>query len=167
MNLFKKSIVTSFIMLSCQAVYAGCPVGYMIASPTDVRANITAACSELGEWDIARIRGNGSLEGPGYGCNIRDADPRPLVTVLCKKPLSFLGAEGECPDTFTIVDPYSTIHFSQIACTALAPWAIARLDGNGSMDGSGYRCGIRVTDDRQLRTTLCANYTFKKGDNAL
>ncbi len=40
-------------------------------------------------------------------------------------------------------------------CDMIDAWGIARLEGGGSMDGSGYGCGIRAEDDRSLGSTMC------------
>ncbi|WP_437940396.1 hypothetical protein [Sorangium sp. So ce341] len=40
-------------------------------------------CLHVGLWGIARIGGGGSIDGPGYDCNIRASDPRPLGDAIC------------------------------------------------------------------------------------
>lgn len=62
-----------------------CPDGYIIVSEQTARTNQQAACKVLGAWDIARLAGGGSMDGPGYGCNIRDQDTRPLGNTVCRK----------------------------------------------------------------------------------
>jgi len=40
-------------------------------------------CQQLGEWFIARLANGGSMDGPGYGCQIRSADTRSLGHTVC------------------------------------------------------------------------------------
>ncbi len=61
-----------------------CPSGYVPASPQEARANVNAICSQLGAWDIVRLAGGGSIDGPGYGCGIRDYDTRGMGHAVCK-----------------------------------------------------------------------------------
>lgn len=60
-----------------------CPAGSALISPTEARARQAELCSQLNTWDIARLDGGGSMEGPGYGCTIRDSDTRSLGHALC------------------------------------------------------------------------------------
>jgi hypothetical protein len=60
-----------------------CPAGYSLATTDEALANTAATCAKLGTWDIARLDGGGSMDGPGYGCVIRDADSRTLGHALC------------------------------------------------------------------------------------
>ena len=54
-----------------------------LLTPEEARRNQRQACNELGEWDIARLAGGGSMDGPGYGCRIRNNDNRRLGDSLC------------------------------------------------------------------------------------
>ncbi len=67
-----------------------CPSDYVLAAPSDVRANQKQACETLGMWYIARLAGGGSMDGRGYQCQIRDKDDRKLGHSLCKKANSTL-----------------------------------------------------------------------------
>ncbi len=60
-----------------------CPAGSALISPQEARARQAELCGKLGTWDIARLDGGGSMDGPGYGCAIRDSDTRTLGNALC------------------------------------------------------------------------------------
>ena len=60
-----------------------CPSGYRYISPDEARSRSSELCSLLGTWDIVRLAGGGSMDGPGYGCGIRDLDNRGLGHSLC------------------------------------------------------------------------------------
>ena len=62
---------------------ASCRPGFKLATPNQVRRSNSAACSKLGQWDIVRLAGGGSMDGPGYGCKVRLKDTRPLGHSLC------------------------------------------------------------------------------------
>ena len=61
-----------------------CPPGKVSASRGEVMRNPQTFCSQLDTWDIARIAGGGSLSGPGYNCDAKKTDPRPLGHRLCQ-----------------------------------------------------------------------------------
>jgi hypothetical protein len=139
-----------------------CPSGYVPASPQEARANVSAICNTLGAWDILRLAGGGSMEGPGYGCTIRDSDTRGLGHSLCKKVNQFTVATGDgfCPSSYTVASPLVARANPSASCNQLGTWYIARLAGGGSMEGPGYGCTIREADTRGIGHTLCAQYTF-------
>jgi hypothetical protein len=60
-----------------------CPAGSILATPQEARSNTNKACAALGTWYIVRLAGNGSMDGSGYGCKIRDKDSRNLGGSLC------------------------------------------------------------------------------------
>ena len=60
-----------------------CPAGSALISPQEARARTSELCDLLDEWDIARLDGGGSMQGPGYGCTIRDSDTQELGHALC------------------------------------------------------------------------------------
>lgn len=41
-------------------------------------------CSVLGDWEIANLADNGSMDGSGYGCSSRTNEVRALGSTLCK-----------------------------------------------------------------------------------
>jgi hypothetical protein len=61
-----------------------CAPGSGLVTPAQARTNQSALCGQLGTWDIVRLDGGGSMDGPGYGCTIRDFDSRPLGNTLCQ-----------------------------------------------------------------------------------
>lgn len=61
-----------------------CPVGYTLATYPDAVQDSNLICSVLDTWDIARLGGGGSFDGPGYGCGFRDFDARSLGHSVCK-----------------------------------------------------------------------------------
>jgi len=61
-----------------------CEEGYTLATPQEVSAN-PQSCHALGIWYIARLADGGSMDGPGYRCQVRDNDERKLGHSLCKK----------------------------------------------------------------------------------
>ncbi|HSS78893.1 MAG TPA: transporter substrate-binding domain-containing protein [Thermoanaerobaculia bacterium] len=63
-----------------------CPADWVLLSAAEAKANQAAACRVLGQWDIARLAAGGSMDGPGYNCQIRSSDKRTLGNSLCIKP---------------------------------------------------------------------------------
>jgi hypothetical protein len=61
-----------------------CPGGQTLVSVAEAAAHRDAVCAKLGSWDIVRLAGGGSMDGPGYHCGTRDHDDRSLGGVLCK-----------------------------------------------------------------------------------
>ena len=60
-----------------------CPGGFSLITPDEARERNAELCQQLGTWDIARLAGGGSMDGPGYGCTVRDYDDRGLGHSLC------------------------------------------------------------------------------------
>ncbi|RKH03015.1 hypothetical protein D7V97_27105 [Corallococcus sp. CA053C] len=133
-----------------------CPAGLTVASPLVARANPSAFCSVMGPWDVARLAGGGSMDGPAYGCTIRDFDGRGLGNTLCAQ-LSFVAVAGDrpCAPGTALLAPQEARARQSEVCAKLATWDVARLAGGGSMDGPGYGCGIRDWDTRALGNALC------------
>jgi hypothetical protein len=73
-------------------------------------------------------------------------DPKTVVRV----------AGGECPQGQAHVSLADAEANRAAICAKLGTWDIARLAGGGSMDGGGYKCQTRASDDRQLGHSLCA-----------
>lgn len=139
-----------------------CPSGYSLATLEEAESG--DVCSLLGTWDIVRLAGGGSIDGPGYGCGTRASDDRSLGHALCKTPTTFSvhSGDGHCdspaqPVSYEVASAHATD-----ACAPLGPWYIARLSDGGSMDGPGYGCGIRPLDERPVGHTLCAEFDFLK-----
>ncbi len=143
---------------------SACPSGYSLATSAEAQANKTAICSKLGTWDITRLAGGGSMDGPGYGCGIRNVDTRGLGHSVCKKAVQFERGVGDnvCPSGFTTANPMVARANSAAMCAKLGTWDIARLAGGGSMDGPGYGCTIRDSDTRGLGHTACAQLDFMR-----
>jgi len=141
-----------------------CPSGYSLATPAEATANQAAVCGKLGTWDIVRLAGGGSMDGPGYGCGIRSWDNRNLGASVCKKTVQFTKGVGDgvCPGGYTVANPMVARANAQAICNKLGTWDIARLAGGGSMDGPGYGCGIRDADNRALGHTACVQLDFVK-----
>ena len=139
-----------------------CPTGYSLATPAEALANQAAVCSKLGTWDIARLSGGGSMDGPGYGCGIRSTDTRSLGHSVCKQAVrSTRGiGDGVCPSGYTVANSMVARANQSSICSTLGTWDIARIAGGGSMDGPGYGCGIRDADSRSLGNTVCVQLDF-------
>lgn len=60
-----------------------CPAGHQPLSLADAQRERARICGMLGQWFIARLAGGGSIDGNGYGCQLRASDPRPLGHTLC------------------------------------------------------------------------------------
>lgn len=135
-----------------------CASGYSLASPTEARANQSAMCSKLGAWDIARLADGGSMDGPGYGCTVRDVDTRSLGHSVCKKAVAFARGVGDgvCPSGYSLATSMTARANASAMCAQLGTWDIARLADGGSMDGPGYGCTIRDNDTRALGHSACA-----------
>src|SRR5579872_1165261 len=141
-----------------------CPSGYSLISPAEAQESRAQLCSMLGTWDIVRLDGGGSMDGPGYGCGIRAADARHLGQSLCKRPTGLANqvSAGVCTGGYKSVSYLTANAYLGAACSLLGTWDIARLGDGGSMDGPGYGCGTRQTDSRSLGNTLCAQYSFQE-----
>jgi len=136
-----------------------CADGYELATPTATRANVQQACRALDTWTIARLAGGGSMDGSGYNCKIRDSDTRSLGDTLCMRStepkFKVQAGDGQCPDNYVMASAHQVRDETENACAALGTWFIARLAGGGSMDGNGYNCKVRDTDNRGLGHSLC------------
>lgn len=60
-----------------------CPEGSHLATPIEAENNLIKACLSLDFWDTARLAGGGSMDGLGYGCQVRVNDSRALGHSLC------------------------------------------------------------------------------------
>lgn len=60
-----------------------CPPGMAPLSLAQATAQRASICPQLGQWDILRLAGGGSMDGPGYQCQVRASDPRRLGGTLC------------------------------------------------------------------------------------
>lgn len=61
-----------------------CPAGTSLVGFGEAKDNTITYCSMLGSLDIVRLSGNGSMDGPGYGCGVRSSDSRNLSSALCR-----------------------------------------------------------------------------------
>ena len=62
-----------------------CPSDATLVTYEAALAQRTALCPSLGRWTISRLAGGGSIDGPGYQCQIRQRDDRAVGTSLCVK----------------------------------------------------------------------------------
>ncbi|WNG45147.1 hypothetical protein F0U60_14295 [Archangium minus] len=133
-----------------------CPNTYTVASRLVARANQEAICNQLGTWDIARLLNMGSIEGPGYGCNVHASDSRTLGHTVCAQ-YEFLKVTGDspCGPGKTLLAPQEARASLSEVCAKLGDWDIARLAGGGSMDGPAYGCNVRDWDSRGMGHALC------------
>jgi serine/threonine protein kinase len=60
-----------------------CASGFVTVA--EARANAQRLCGLLEQWDIARLAGGGSMDGPGYQCKVREHDARELGVSLCRR----------------------------------------------------------------------------------
>ncbi|MBL8916849.1 MAG: serine/threonine protein kinase [Archangium sp.] len=60
-----------------------CSRGFVTVA--EARAHAQRLCALLEQWDIARLAGGGSMDGPGYQCKVRERDPRDLGVSLCRR----------------------------------------------------------------------------------
>ncbi|HYX37573.1 MAG TPA: hypothetical protein VE954_31105, partial [Oligoflexus sp.] len=133
-----------------------CAKGSALVGTDLARANQDSYCQKLGTWDIVRLADGGSIDGPGYGCGIRDADTRDLGHSLCAN-LSVIkvGKDGPCPAGTGLASPEAVKNQLASICPDLGTWDIVRLGEGGSMDGPGYGCSVRLKDERGLGNGLC------------
>lgn len=133
-----------------------CPAGYTLVTYDEAKANTQKLCSIMGTWDIARLEGMGSMDGPGYGCKVREHDSRDLGNSLCVQ-LEVVEGQGDntCPKGYTLVTPTAARDNNGYVCSKLTEWSIARLYHGGSMDGPGYYCKVRDKDTRTLGNSVC------------
>jgi hypothetical protein len=82
-----------------------CGEGMVLVTQQEAQANQAAYCNLLRQWDILRLANGGSMEGSGYGCNIRYEDRRDLGGALCTALQNSEPNENEnvsIPETTTI-----------------------------------------------------------------
>lgn len=135
-----------------------CPAGSAPATYAQATANKAAYCGVLGTWSITRLADGGSMDGSGYACGARAKDTRDLGSVLCvdNPEPAFKEVTGDtCPAGYSAASYSQALQNSREFCGALTTWSITRLAGGGSMDGSGYGCGVRSVDGRGLGSVLC------------
>jgi len=63
--------------------------------------------------------------------------------------------DGECPAGQRLLTYDEAMAQGDQVCRTLGPWYIARLADGGSMDGPGYGCEVRRSDDRSLGHSVC------------
>lgn len=61
-----------------------CGPNQTLLTPEEASARSGEICDMLGMWDIVRLEGGGSMNGPGYGCIISTWDTQSLGHSLCK-----------------------------------------------------------------------------------
>lgn len=136
-----------------------CPPGYYIASPDDARANWSTVCSTMGTWDIARLSGSGAMRGSGYGCTVSTYESMPLGNTFCKLPgqtyLVKMAGDSPCGAGRTLITPQEARNLKGEMCSKLDAWDIVRLEGGGTMKGSGYGCTITDRDSQSVGHSLC------------
>lgn len=76
---------------------------------------------------------------------------------ITKRQLTFMVNVGDnsCPAGYRLATYAEASGDRNRACSVLGTWYIARLQGGGSMDGSGYACKTREQDTRSLGHSLC------------
>lgn len=62
-----------------------CPPDATPLPAAEARMHGRGLCRQLGQWHIVRLADGGSMDGPGYGCGVRDRDERPLGHTLCRR----------------------------------------------------------------------------------
>ncbi|WP_338848328.1 glycosyl hydrolase family 18 protein [Massilia sp. W12] len=62
-----------------------------------------------------------------------------------------------CPAGSSVVSYAQAQQNKTEYCKVLGKWSIVRIANGGSMDGSGYGCGIKASDSRNLGSILCAD----------
>ena len=147
---------------------SACGPNASYVTPNEARINNAELCSKLGTWDIIRLANGGSMDGPGYGCKVRDFDDRHLGGSYCKSNPSFFAISGDAKGNEKICNSSGGILSSYLefnahkdeACGALGTWYIARVQGGGTVDGSGYECRSRTLDSRGTGHSLCASYDY-------
>lgn len=86
--LFASGIASATDFKNVKTTTGQCPTGYTLASYDEATKERTQACKVLGQWDIARLAGGGSMDGSGYQCKTRQNDTRGLGNALCRPPAS-------------------------------------------------------------------------------
>ncbi len=64
-----------------------CGPNRTLLTPQEAEARKNEVCGLLGTWDIVRLEGGGSMNGPGYGCTVNTWDTRGMGHALCKSVL--------------------------------------------------------------------------------
>jgi hypothetical protein len=110
-----------------------CPAGYTLATYSDAVNDTSLICSVLNTWDIARLAGGGSFDGPGYSCRFRALDSRSLGHSLCKpasQPLAMTSTPTNTPS------PTATMTYTPTPTTP-PPSSSQFMIWNVDLDNSG------------------------------
>ena len=60
-----------------------------------------------------------------------------------------------CPSGYHYVSYSDYVNNVDALCSKLGDWSITRIQGGGSVDGSGYDCRTRQNDPRETAQSLC------------
>lgn len=69
-----------------------------------------------------------------------------------------------CPTGWSVATYAQALQNKSEYCAALGTWNITRLANGGSMDGKGYGCGAKQTDNRGLGSILCVDNALPPSD---
>ena len=65
-----------------------------------------------------------------------------------------------CPSGYHYISYNDLVSNLDHICPELGEWSISRIQGGGSVDGSGYSCRHRVTDPRDTAQAACVKTTI-------
>ena len=138
--------------------------GMKLLGINHARNNRNQVCRSLGQWDIARLKHGGSMDGPGYGCKIRNSDSRKLGHSLCfQNTYSKQAGDGPCPAGEALLTKHEARDNMHLICYGMIPEETSRLAGGGSFVGPYfdrhgdivYDCKVKNKDTRNLDSSIC------------
>ncbi|MCI0555112.1 MAG: hypothetical protein L0287_29545, partial [Anaerolineae bacterium] len=80
--------------------------------------------------------------------------PSPTQVPLVNPYIRGVG-DYSCPGGYTLATYSDAVNDTDLICSALDTWDIARLAVGGSFDGPGYGCGFRSFDERSFGHSVC------------
>ncbi len=108
-----------------------CPSGYQLMTVQEATANKAKICQQLGQWDIRRLAGGGSMDGSGYDCKIRSADERALGGSIC-----MVARSASCY-WMQSAPPYAWLPAPQGDMSKAQCFNLDSCDGGKGMSGGG------------------------------
>ncbi|WP_444956836.1 glycosyl hydrolase family 18 protein [Microbulbifer sp. ZKSA002] len=125
-------------------------------------------CDLLNDGDLVGLSEGSSIEHLGNNCQLTSNESRQLSMTLCKSEPSapHVVSGSSCASDASPVTYLEAQIYKDELCSVLGNWEIANLADNASMDGSGYGCGSRKNEIRELGSTLCKSDTPQESVSA-
>ncbi|WP_083922680.1 glycosyl hydrolase family 18 protein [Microbulbifer variabilis] len=145
-----------------------CPSDMIAVSYSEALNYPDEFCALLDNGDLVGLSNGASIENVGANCQLSGSDGRQLTKALCKSQPSapHVVSGSSCSSDADPVTYLEAQIYKDELCSVLGDWEIANLADNASMDGSGYGCGSRKNEIRELGSTLCKSDTPQESGSA-